>query len=72
MELEEMKRILDRQPKTIVDINFQPSIKPLDEFHELIEDEFDGTFPKSVWLNLEAISSSYEYPDILFSRKNRR
>ena len=67
MELNEMKRILDENPKKIVGINFQPSIKPLNEFYGLIEDEFDGTLPNTMWLNLEAISSSYEYPDLYYS-----
>ena len=62
-----MNQILNESPKKVAGIKFKPSIKPLDEFYDLIEDEFDGTFPKSVWLNLEAISSSYEYPDMYYS-----
>lgn len=67
MNIEGMEQLLDTSPKNVVGINFQPSIKPLNEFHELIEDEFDGTFPKSVWLNLKAMSSSYDYPDMYYS-----
>lgn len=67
MKLEEMNQILNESPKKVVGIKFKPSIKPLDKFYDLIEDEFDGTYPKSMWLNLEAISSSYEYPDMYYS-----
>nr|DAV36701.1 MAG TPA: hypothetical protein [Caudoviricetes sp.] len=67
MNIEEMEQLLNESPKKVAGIKFKPSIKPLDEFYNLIEDEFDGTFPKSVWLNLEAISSSYEYPDMYYS-----
>lgn len=67
MKLEEMNQILNESPKKVVGIKFKPSIKPLDKFYDLIEDAFDGTYPKSMWLNLEAISSSYEYPDMYYS-----
>ena len=67
MNTEEMNQILNENPKKVVGIKFKPSIKPLDEFYDLIEDEFGGTCQKSVWLNLEAISSSYEYPDMYYS-----
>lgn len=67
MNIEEMKRILNESPKKVVGIKFKPSIKPLEEFGGLIEDEFDSTLPNSMWLNLEAISSSYEYPDMYYS-----
>lgn len=62
-----MNQILNESPKKVFSIKFKPSIKPLDKFRELIEDEFGGALPKSVWLNLEAISSSYEYPDMYYS-----
>ena len=67
MNIEEMEQLLNESPKNVVGIRFKPSIKPLDKFRELIEDEFDRTLPKSMWLNLEAISSSYEYPDMCYS-----
>lgn len=67
MNIEEMNQILNESPKKVFSIKFKPSIKPLDKFYDLIEDEFGGALPKSVWLNLEAISSSYEYPDMYYS-----
>ena len=67
MNTEEMNQILNESPKKVFGIKFKPSIKPLDKFYDLIEDEFDGAYPKSVWLNLEAIGSSYEYPDMYYS-----
>ena len=67
MNTEEMNQILNESPKKVVGIKFKPSIKPLDEFYDLIEDEFDSTLPNSMWLNLDAISSSYEYPDMYYS-----
>lgn len=62
-----MEQLLNASPTKVAGIKFKPSIKPLDEFYDLIEDEFDGTLPNSIWLNLEAISSSYEYPDMYYS-----
>lgn len=62
-----MNQILNASPKKVAGIKFKPSIKPLEEFGGLIEDEFDSTLPNSMWLNLEAISSSYEYPDMYYS-----
>ena len=67
MNVEEMEQLLNKNPKKVAGIKFKPSIKPLEEFGGLIEDEFDSTLPKSVWLNLEAISSSYDYPDMYYS-----
>lgn len=67
MNIEEMEQLLNESPKKVAGIKFKPSIKPLDEFHNLIEDEFNGTLPNSIWLNLDAISSSYEYPDMYYS-----
>lgn len=67
MNIEEMSQILNESPKKIVNINFHPSLRPLNEFDGLINDEFDGTLPNSMWLNLEAISSLYGYPDMYYS-----
>lgn len=67
MNVEEMEQLLNKNPKKVAGIKFKPSIKPLEEFGGLIEDEFDSTLPNSMWLNLEAISSSYEYPDMYYS-----
>lgn len=39
MKLEEMNQILNESPKKVVGIKFKPSIKPLDKFYDLIEDE---------------------------------
>ena len=67
MNIEEMEQLLNASPTKVAGIKFKPSIKPLEEFGGLIEDEFDSTLPNSMWLNLEAISSSYEYPDMYYS-----
>lgn len=48
MNIEEMEQLLNESPKNVVGIRFKPSIKPLDKFYDLIEDEFDGTYPKSM------------------------
>ena len=39
MNVEEMEQLLNKNPKKVVGIKFKPSIKPLEEFGGLIEDE---------------------------------
>lgn len=71
MKLDEMKKILDSTPSEIAGIKFEQALHPLDEY-DLEDDELMNDIPASgiTWLNLRAISSTYDYPDIYFSMAN--
>lgn len=71
MKLDEMKKILNSTPSEIAGIKFKKALHPLDEY-DLEDDELMNDIPASgiTWLNLRAISSTYDYPDIYFSMAN--
>lgn len=64
MKLTDIDNFFDKSDnKDIVGINFEKSIQPLEIF------KYDEKLPDNaeVWLNLKAISSSYDYTDLEFS-----
>lgn len=64
MKLTDIDNFFDKSDnKDIVGINFEKSIQPLEAF------KYNEGLPNNaeVWLNLKAISSSYDYTDLQFS-----
>lgn len=64
MKLTDIDNFFDKSDnKDIVGINFEKSIQPLETF------KYNENLPNNteVWLNLKAISSSYDYTDLEFS-----
>ena len=64
MKLTDIDNFFDKSyNKDIVGINFEKSIQPLETF------KYNENLPNNaeVWLNLKAISSSYDYTDLQFS-----
>lgn len=64
MKLTDIDNFFDKSDnKDVVGINFEKSIQPLDDF------KYNEELPENadVWLNLDAISSSYDYTDLKFS-----
>ena len=64
MKLTDIDNFFDKSDnKDIVGINFEKSIQPLEAF------KYNENLPNNaeVWLNLKAISSSYDYTDLEFS-----
>ena len=64
MKLTDIDNFFDKSDnKDIVGINFEKSIQPLEAF------KYNENLPNNaeVWLNLKAISSSYDYTDLQFS-----
>ena len=64
MRLTDIDNFFDKSDnKDIVEINFEKSIQPLETF------KYNENLPDNaeVWLNLKAISSSYDYTDLEFS-----
>lgn len=64
MRLTDIDNFFDKSDnKDIVGINFEKSIQPLETF------KYNENLPNNaeVWLNLKAISSSYDYTDLEFS-----
>lgn len=64
MKLTDIDNFFDKSDnKEIVGINFEKSIQPLETF------QYNENLPSDaeVWLNLKAISSSYDYTDLQFS-----
>ena len=64
MKLTDIDNFFDKSDnKDIVGIKFEKSIQPLEAF------KYNENLPNNteVWLNLKAISSSYDYTDLQFS-----
>lgn len=64
MKLTDIDNFFDKSDnKDIVGIKFEKSIQPLETF------KYNENLPNNteVWLNLKAISSSYDYTDLQFS-----
>ena len=64
MKLTDIDNFFDKSDnKDIIGIKFEKSIQPLETF------KYNENLPNNaeVWLNLKAISSSYDYTDLQFS-----